>query len=80
MNESNAEFLYQHARQAQALEASGLPQLSAFTQSFEAIGHHIAAESTVLAFRDCFYVIAIWFVVILFALILMPKPKLQTGA
>jgi MFS transporter, DHA2 family, multidrug resistance protein len=77
MNESNAEFLYQHARQAQALEAGGLPQLSAFTQSFEHIGRQIAAESTVLAFRDCFFVIGVWFVFILFALLLMPKPKLQ---
>ncbi len=80
MTESNAEFLYQHARQAQAFEVGGLPPLTAFTQSFEAIGHQIAAQATVLAFRDCFYVIAVWFVVILFALALVPKPKLQTAA
>lgn len=80
MNESNAEFLYQHARQAQALESGGMPPLTAFTSSFQAIGERIAMESTVLAFRDCFHVIAIWFVVVLFAILLMPKPVLQMKA
>jgi len=80
MNEANAEFLYQHARNAQALEASGMPPLTAFMDSFQAIGQRVAAESTVLAFRDCFFVISVWFVVVLFAIVLMPKPKLQAGA
>jgi len=80
MNESNAEFLFEHAQQAQALEAAGMPTVSAFTQAFQEISHQIAAQATVLAFRDCFYVIALWFVVILFTVALMPKPKLQMAA
>lgn len=79
MNESNAEFLYQHALQAQALGSTGMPPLTAFMSSFQSIGHTLAAEATVLAFRDCFHVIAIWFCIVFFALFLMPKPKLQTG-
>ncbi|WP_291060876.1 DHA2 family efflux MFS transporter permease subunit [Hyphomonas sp.] len=77
MNEANAEFLYQHARQTQALEAAGMPQLTAFTNAFQAIGQSMAAESTVLAFRDCFFVIAVWFAVVLAAITLMPKPQLR---
>jgi hypothetical protein len=34
----------------------------------------------VLAFRDCFHVVAIWFVIVFFALFLMPKPKLEGAA
>jgi len=77
MNEANAEFLYQHARQAQVLEAVGMPPLTAFMNAFQAIGHHIAAEAAVLAFRDCFFVIALWFVFVLAGIALMPKPRLQ---
>jgi hypothetical protein len=79
MNESNAEFLYQHARQAQALESAGMPELTAFTNAFQAIGHQIAAEATVLAFRDCFFIISVWFCIVLFALVLMPRPALLAG-
>ncbi len=80
MNESNAEFLFEHAQQALAMEASGMPTLSAFTQAFDAIGHQVAMQATVLAFRDCFFVIAIWFAVILFTVALVPKPKMQIAA
>jgi DHA2 family multidrug resistance protein len=77
MTESNPQFLYQHAMQSQALEASGMPPLTAFTSSFEAIGGQIAMQATVLAFRDCFFVIAVWFVIVLSAIAFMPKPQLQ---
>jgi hypothetical protein len=77
MTESNPQFLYQHAMQSQALEAGGMPPLTAFTSSFEAIGGQIAMQATILAFRDCFFVIAVWFVIILSAIAFMPKPQLQ---
>ena len=80
LNESNAEFLYGHARQALAMEATGMPPLTAFTQAFGAIGQEVAAQAMVLAFRDCFFVIAIWFVIVLFTMMLMPKPRMQMGA
>ena len=80
MNESNAEFLYEHSQQALAMEAAGLPTVSAFTQAFEAIGNQVAMQATVLAFRDCFFVIAVWFSIILFTVALMPKPKMQMAA
>ena len=41
------------------------------------IGRQVSAEAQVLAFRDCFHVISIWFVLVFFALFLMPKPKLE---
>lgn len=77
MNESNSEFLYQHAVQAQALELSGLPPLTAFSAAFQGISQQIAAESTVLAFRDCFFVIAVWFALVFSAIFLMPRPQLK---
>lgn len=78
MHESNAEFLYQHAQNAQLLEANGMPPLSAFTTSFQMIGHQLATEATVFAFRDCFFAISIWFFVMFCALILIPKPRMHT--
>jgi len=80
MNESNAEMLYQHSLYAQELARSGMAELPAFSNAFGAIGRQVSAEAQVLAFRDCFYVISIWFVCVLFALFLMPKPKLQAVA
>jgi len=80
MNESNAEMLYEHALYAQQLEATGMPQLPAFTTAFGAIGRQISTEASVLAFRDCFFVLSIWFAMIFFALSLMPRPKLQARA
>lgn len=77
LNESNAEFLYQHALNAQALEASGMAPLPAFTASFQEIGRQVAAEANVLAFRDCFFVIGIWFLLVICALSLMPRPVLR---
>ncbi len=77
MNESNAEFLFQHARHAEVLEASGLPPLQAFTTAFQLIGQELANQATVLAFRDCFFVVAVWFLIMFCALILIPKPRLQ---
>lgn len=80
MNESNSEMLYQHSLYAQELSRSGMAELPAFTNAFGVIGRQISAEANVLAFRDCFYVISIWFVLVIFALALMPKPKLQVPA
>lgn len=77
MNEANSEFLYQHALQAQALETTGMPQLTAFTSAFQNISQQIASEATELAFRDCFYVIMLWFVLVFSAVFLMPRPKLR---
>ena len=76
LNESNAELLYDHALHAQELQVSGLPQTVAFQSAFSEFGRQISVEATVFAFRDCFLVIAIWFVVVLFILPVMPKPKL----
>jgi MFS transporter, DHA2 family, multidrug resistance protein len=77
LNEANSEFLYQHALQAQALETAGMPQLTAFTSAFQNISQRVATEATELAFRDCFYVIMLWFVLVFSAVFLMPKPKLR---
>ena len=80
MTESNAEFLHEHAMQAMSMEAAGKPQVTAFTDAFQAIGQQVSAQATVLAFRDCFFVIALWFCLILCTMLLMPKPKLQMPA
>lgn len=80
MSESNFEFLYQHAMHAQALEANGMPQVVAFTSSFQEISRELSMQATVFAFRDCFFVIAIWFVMVLGALLLMPRPRLVQRA
>ena len=77
LNEANAEMLYQHSLYAQELSRSGMAQLPAFQTAFGAIGYQVSAEANVLAFRDCFFVISVWFVLVIFALALMPKPKLQ---
>ncbi len=79
MNESNAEFLYQHAMNAQMLEAGGLAPLPAYMNAFQTISQSLAAEATVLAFRDCFLVVTMLFVLMIFALLIIPKPKLQFG-
>lgn len=76
MTESNAEMLYDHALFAQQYEAAGLPMQPAFQTAFSEFGRQISMEASVLAFRDCFHVIAIWFVFVFIFLALMPKPKL----
>lgn len=76
LNESNSELAYNHALVARELEASGMAQLPAFQTAFGELGRQVSAEASVLAFRDCFHVIAVWFVIVLFTLLLMPKPKL----
>lgn len=79
LNERNPELLYQHALHAQALEAGGLPQLQAFQSAFASFNQLVASEAMVLAFRDCFFVIFVWFVLVLGALAFMPKPRLAVG-
>ena len=77
LNESNAEMLYQHSLYTQELERSGMAVLPAFQTAFGAIGRQVSTEASVLAFRDCFHVVAICFGLVLFALLLMPRPKIQ---
>ena len=79
MNESNSEMLYEHTLIAMELERAGMPQLQAFTSAFGGISARVSAEASVLAFRDCFHVIAIWFCVVMCFLLFMPKPKLQAA-
>jgi EmrB/QacA subfamily drug resistance transporter len=76
MNETNAEMLYEHALQAQLLEVGGMTQVQAFQSAFGVINQRVAQEALVYAFRDCFFAIFVWFVLVLGALALMPKPKL----
>lgn len=76
MNETNTEMLYAHAMQTQMLEVGGMTQVQAFQSAFGVLNQQVAMEATVLAFRDCFFVIFLWFVLVLFAIALMPRPKL----
>jgi hypothetical protein len=76
MNETNAEMLYAHALQAQLLEVGGMTQVQAFQSAFGVINQRVAQEALVYAFRDCFFAIFVWFVLVLGGLALMPKPKL----
>ncbi len=76
MTESNAEMLYQHRLVFQELMTRGYAQLPAFRSAFEPLSGRIAQEASVLAFRDCFLVVAIGFACVLFAIAVMPKPKL----
>ena len=80
LNEGNPEMLYHHALYARELERSGMATLPAFQNAFGVIARQVSAEAQVLAFRDCFHVVAIWFVLVFCALFLMPKPKLQGPA
>lgn len=76
MNESNAEMLYQHRLAFQELTVRGYPQLPAFRNAFEPLSARIAQDASVLAFRDCFLVVAIGFAAVLVAIAIMPKPRL----
>ncbi|WP_369426129.1 DHA2 family efflux MFS transporter permease subunit [Hyphomonas sediminis] len=76
LNETNAQMLYEHALQAQRLEVGGMPQVQAFQSAFGIFNQHVANEAMVLAFRDCFFVIFVWFIIVLGAIALMPKPKM----
>ncbi len=80
MNETNAEMMYQHALQAQTLEMSGMTQVQAFQSAFGLFNQKIAMEASVYAFRDCFFIIFVWFIIVLGALALMPKPKMVQPA
>ena len=77
VNEANAQLSYTHVQIARELERSGMPQLPAFQSAFGELGRQISNEAAVYAFRDCFLVIGIWFVIVLGFLALMPKPKLD---
>jgi EmrB/QacA subfamily drug resistance transporter len=77
LNESNPQLSYAHAMTARELEAAGFPQLPAFQTAFSEFGRQISTDASVLAFRDCFLAVAIWFIVIFGVLFLMPKPRLD---
>lgn len=76
MNETNTQMLYEHALHAQRLEVGGMPQVQAFQSAFGMFSQQVAMEASVMAFRDCFFIIFIWFVMVLGALALMPRPKM----
>ena len=76
MNETNTQMLYEHALHAQRLEVGGMPQVQAFQSAFGMFSQQVAMEASVMAFRDCFFIIFIWFVMLLGALALMPRPKM----
>jgi DHA2 family multidrug resistance protein len=69
-------MMYQHALQAQRMEMWGMTQVQAFQSAFGVLNQKVAAEALVYAFRDCFFIIFVWFVLVLGALALMPKPKM----
>jgi len=77
LTEANAQMTYNHALHALENEAAGMPRVQAFQTAFSELGRQISAEASVLAFRDCFLVAALWFVLVFFALGLMPKPRLE---
>ena len=76
MTEANAELLYQHRIIFGYLYSGGMPRLPAFSHAFDPISGRLAQEASVLAFRDCFLVVAIGFAIVFFMLFLMPKPRL----
>ncbi len=76
MNESNPEFLYQHHLSFLRLQSEGEVWLPAFQGAFREIGITVSREATMLAFRDCFLVVAIGFIFALIAVAIMPKPRL----
>jgi len=80
MNEANAEMLYQHRVLFGHLHASGLPQLPAFQRAFEPIAGAVAQEASVLAFRDCFLLVAWGFAAVLLVLFIMPKVRIGAPA
>lgn len=77
MNENNPQLAYEHALNARIYEAAGYSPLHAFQSAFGEFGRQISVEASVLAFRDCFLVTALWFAITMGVLLLMPKPKLQ---
>ncbi|WP_300392279.1 DHA2 family efflux MFS transporter permease subunit [Henriciella sp.] len=77
LNEANPQLAYEHFQHAQQYEVAGMPPMPAFQTAFGEFGKQISAEASVFAFRDCFLVIAIWFMLVMFILTLMPRPNLQ---
>lgn len=77
LTEANAQMAYSHALYALENEASGMPRVQAFQSAFSEFGREISTQASVYAFRDCFLVITIWFILVLCSLLLMPRPNLQ---
>ena len=77
MTEANAELLYQHRIMFGYLHAGGMPRLPAFSHAFDPVARQLAQEASVLAFRDCFLVVAWGFALVFLMLFIMPKPQLQ---
>ena len=76
MTEANAEMIHQHRLLFGYLQAGGMPRLPAFNAAFDPISAQVAQEASVLAFRDCFLVVAWGFAAVLLVLLVMPKPRL----
>lgn len=77
INESNPQLAYTHTLIARELESNGLAPQAAFQSAFGEFGRQVSVEAMVFAFRDCFFVIAVWFSIVLLFLFFMPKPRLQ---
>ena len=77
LTEANPELAYSHTLIARELETNGMPALQAFQSAFGALAREISIEASVYAFRDCFFVISVWFAIVFCLLIFMPKPQLQ---
>jgi len=77
LTESNAELLYQHRQIMREMTADGMAPVVAFRNAFDPIAANIGHEASVLAFRDCFFVVAVGFAVALAAIAAMPKPRLN---
>lgn len=79
VNESNPQLSYAHVQIAREMERNGLPQLPAFQSAFGELGRQISVEASVYAFRDCFFVISVWFAIVLCFLVFMPRPRLEAS-
>lgn len=75
IDETNAEFVYQHSLTLMTLQTDGLPFSEAFQRAFGSLASLLQTEAAILAFRDCFLVLSIAYLFILTLIFLMPKPK-----
>lgn len=79
IDETNAEFIYQHNLTMMTLQTDGLPLTEAFRHAFGSLATLLENEAAILAFRDCFFVLSIAYLLILMFVFLMPKPKTLIG-
>ena len=79
IDETNAEFIYQHNLTMMTLQTDGLPLTEAFRRAFGSLATLLENEAAILAFRDCFFVLSIAYLLIFMFVFLMPKPKTLIG-